>query len=306
MTLASKIAKASKQVGGALKADARNMEQKYNYISADKVLTVCGQALAEQGIALFPSVIAEVCDVTERGNGKYRFDAAVTFHMHVADDDGEIVLPWVGRGSDYSVPDKALYKALTSGHKYFLMKLLNIGEGNEDGEHDATNVDMAGIPEDTAGRLATSVQNGNGNGNGHKPQPKATASSNMADAKTVKLINAMGEAAFYGDWKKKHDELCSNLGISSTNEMSADDAQRTIARLRDNLAKNLSAGMQTIYGDAEDAKADFIETVTEWTDKNGNKRAGVKTLGEATDWNLVFLTSELHKLAKNDASRPTA
>jgi hypothetical protein len=29
-----------------------------------------------------------------------------------------------------------MYKAITSGHKYYLMKLLNIGEGNEDGEHD--------------------------------------------------------------------------------------------------------------------------------------------------------------------------
>lgn len=136
MGLASRIAKASAAVGGRLKADSRNNEQKYDYISADKILSVCGQALAEQGVVVIPAIAAEVVDIVDRGNGKYRYDAAVTFHMIVADDEKEITAMWVGRGSDYTVPDKATYKAITSGHKYFLMKLLNIGEGNEDGEHD--------------------------------------------------------------------------------------------------------------------------------------------------------------------------
>ena len=136
-TLAAKIAAASKEVGGKLRADSRNQEQKYDYISADKILAVCGQALAEQGIVIFPSIVYEHVDMTDRGQGKARYDAEVKFCFVVADGGDKIELPWVGRGSDYSVPDKATYKAITSGHKYFIAKLLNVGEGNEDGEHEA-------------------------------------------------------------------------------------------------------------------------------------------------------------------------
>lgn len=174
MGLASRIAKASAAVGGRLKADSRNNEQKYDYISADKILSVCGQALAEQEVTVIPAIAAEVVDVVDRGNGKYRYDAAVTFHMIVADDEKEITAMWVGRGSDYTVPDKALYKAITSGHKYFLMKLLNIGEGNEDGEHEPAEESPRQQPQRQTQQppaQATHRQPAppTTNGNGHKP-----------------------------------------------------------------------------------------------------------------------------------------
>ena len=178
MGLASRIAKASAAVGGKLKADSRNQEQRYDYISADKILSVCGQALAEQEVTVIPAIAAEVVEVVERGNGKFRYDAAVTFHMIVADDEKEIMAMWVGRGSDYTVPDKALYKAITSGHKYFLMKLLNIGEGNEDGEHDvAGEAPVQRQPQrpQQPQRQAPPVTPVTPNGNGHKPQPETPA-----------------------------------------------------------------------------------------------------------------------------------
>lgn len=138
--LVTKLTKAALAVGGSLKADKKNLEQKYDYLSADKILSICGQALFAQGIAVIPQVnqkdfaLYEYTDYA--GKPKKRYDASVVFDMTISDGDNTIKLPWVGMGSDYSVPDKALYKAITSGHKYFLMKLLCIGEGNEDGEHD--------------------------------------------------------------------------------------------------------------------------------------------------------------------------
>ena len=60
----------------------------------------------------------------EYGQGKTRWDARVEFLFHICDGTNEMVQKWYGMGSDYSVPDKALYKAITSGHKYFLSKLL--------------------------------------------------------------------------------------------------------------------------------------------------------------------------------------
>lgn len=138
-TLATKIADASVAVG-ALATDKRNAQQGYDYISADKILERCGDALAHAGVILIPAITAaDVLAVetrTSRGDA-IRYDADVSFAMTLSDGETTLEFPWRGRGSDYAVPDKALYKAITSGHKYFLMKLLNVGVGNEDGEHEA-------------------------------------------------------------------------------------------------------------------------------------------------------------------------
>jgi len=138
-TLASKIAKASQIVGGSLAKDKTNTSDRYSYVSADQILSAAGQALAEVGVTIFPSVASSNVEVFERGQGKYRYDATVQFVFFIADDEGQMELMWPGYGSDYTVPDKAIYKAITSGHKYFLAKLLNIGAGNEDGEHESGN-----------------------------------------------------------------------------------------------------------------------------------------------------------------------
>ena len=144
MALAAKIAQASKAVGGALSADKRNKDQNYDYISADKILTVCGQALAAQGVTVYPAIMeltTELVSYTSRRGEGSRYDARVQFLMKIADGDETQDLVWFGLGSDYSVPDKAVYKAITSGHKYFMMKLLNVGAGNEDGEHEQADAD---------------------------------------------------------------------------------------------------------------------------------------------------------------------
>lgn len=140
LTLIAKIAKAALDVGGKLKADKTNKEQNYSYISADKILAICGQALSTQGIVIVPGMAKQDITLYEYtdsyGKAKKRYDA--TAHLTFAITDGVTTQEalWFGVGSDYTVPDKALYKAITSGHKYFLAKLLCIGEGNEDSEHE--------------------------------------------------------------------------------------------------------------------------------------------------------------------------
>jgi hypothetical protein len=148
MTLAGKIALASIEVGN-FKADKKNMEQKYAYISADQVLSRAGDALAKQGVTVFPSLLEVELTTIERQGKSARIDAKITYSMMISDGEKDIVIPWFGYGSDYMTPDKAVYKAITSGHKYFLMKLLNIGVGNEDGEHEVENtqnVILNGLP----------------------------------------------------------------------------------------------------------------------------------------------------------------
>ena len=139
-TLITKIAKAGQDVGGKLKADKTNKEQNYDYLSADKILSDCGQALFTQGVVIIPDILAQEITLHEYtdayGKAKKRYDARVDFIFHIADETTSYDAKWYGVGSDYSVPDKSLYKAITSGHKYFLMKLLCIGAGNEDAEHE--------------------------------------------------------------------------------------------------------------------------------------------------------------------------
>lgn len=138
-TVIAKIAAASTKVG-ALMPDKTNTSQNYSYISADKILERAGDALAEVGIIILPAIteeaVEEVTYTDGYGKTKTRYDARVHFEMLVSDGEGELKAPWAGRGSDFAVPDKAMYKAITSGHKYFIAKLLNIGVGNEDGEHE--------------------------------------------------------------------------------------------------------------------------------------------------------------------------
>lgn len=135
-----KIAQAALEVGGKLSADKTNKEQNYTYISADKILSVCGQALANQGVMVIPSLGEHDTTLYEYTNnyGKpaRRYDCRVNFIFTISDGEKSMQQAWIGMGSDYAVPDKALYKAVTSGHKYFLMKLLCVGAGNEDSEHE--------------------------------------------------------------------------------------------------------------------------------------------------------------------------
>jgi hypothetical protein len=135
----SKIVKASVEVG-ALSPDKTNTAQNYSYISADKILERAGNALSANGVAVIPAITEESTtqvDYTDSyGKAKMRFDAVIRFTMTLTDGETQMDMAWCGRGTDFASPDKALYKAITSGHKYFLAKLLNIGIGNEDGEHE--------------------------------------------------------------------------------------------------------------------------------------------------------------------------
>jgi len=132
-----KITKAMLDIG-SLEADAKNTHDNYEYISADKILERVGKVFGENDIAVIPS--ANDVRISEHaymsgGQQKTMFAATVKMSMYIIDGEHKLEAPWIGCGVDYRVPDKAVYKAITSGHKYFLTKLLMIGVGNEDGDH---------------------------------------------------------------------------------------------------------------------------------------------------------------------------
>lgn len=133
--LIAKVARATIAVGGFLQPDRRNTEQSYDYLSADRIKAVCGQALAAEGIAVIPRIANAVTEPQTHG-GKARYVATVEFNILVTDGTDSMEMRWVGYGVDYAAPDKAAYKAYTSGMKYLLSNLLIVGAGNEDGEHE--------------------------------------------------------------------------------------------------------------------------------------------------------------------------
>jgi len=136
--LIEKLTKAIVEIG-AFAADKKNTYQNYDYISADMVIERAGKALSEVGLIVMPSIVETEVEEVKKTDGKTektRYDARIVFEMTVTDGECYMVEKWVGFGSDTATPDKAIYKGITSGHKYFLMKLLQISIGNSDGEHE--------------------------------------------------------------------------------------------------------------------------------------------------------------------------
>lgn len=121
---------------GSLAADRRNEHDGYTYISSDKILEEMGKTLGGLNVAVIPGVTNVLVERYDREQGKVMWCANVSMQMTVKAGEEEITVPWFGAGVDYRVPDKAVYKAITSGHSYFLRKLLMVGVGNEDGEHE--------------------------------------------------------------------------------------------------------------------------------------------------------------------------
>ena len=147
LSLPSRLALAALELRG-WQADKRNKDGNYDYISADAVLHRAGQALGSNGVVIVPAIADHGYDVGTTASGKPRYDAWVFFDMTMVCEGGEILTAkWVGRGTDYTSVDKATYKAITSGHKYFLMKLLCIGVGNEDSEHDESEAPSNSKPQ---------------------------------------------------------------------------------------------------------------------------------------------------------------
>ena len=240
-TLAEKIAAARAKIG-SLKPDKQNLEQNYKYISADKILERGGDVLAEMGIAIIPSVIEAGLTTVERVGKSSRIDAVLKMQMMITDGgQKEYVAYWTGCGSDYAAPDKAIYKAITSGHKYFLMKLLNIGVGNEDGEHETepgqteqkqtttqkNPAKVASIPEPPTppetGQIGTPLR--------YQPvalreriQQTATSFIDMPfNEKQIGLLAASFNACFNGDEDKRKAVLFFLTGEPSLNATSSGD-----------------------------------------------------------------------------------
>jgi len=123
----------------------------YDYIESDVLAERLGKAMAQAGLVAIPSIIGmkREGDITR-----------VKMEVKVVDiASGEsVTCTWYGEGQDKQ--DKGLYKAITGGYKYFLLKLFMVGAGGEDPEKDdgqssAVSGRPSAVSRQRARRLAT-------------------------------------------------------------------------------------------------------------------------------------------------------
>lgn len=142
LTLAAKLAKIGQAVG-AIEKSGRNQDQKYNFIPYAEVAARIREQLAQNSVAIIPSVRNVECQEVRstRGGVGYHYTLAMHFTIADGESDDKIEADWTGEATDYG--DKGVNKAITAGTKYFLMRLFNVSESEaEDAdapEEDDTN-----------------------------------------------------------------------------------------------------------------------------------------------------------------------
>lgn len=108
-----------------------NQNQKYKFVSSEYLLSVVREHFIAHGLVFVPSMLTSHMQDAEKGRV-----TTVEMNFRVVDTEtGDYIdCPWMGHGWDTT--DKGIYKAATGATKYFLMKLLMLGEPGDDAEFD--------------------------------------------------------------------------------------------------------------------------------------------------------------------------
>lgn len=127
--LAQKLAKVMGLVSRVPK-NGHNSFHNYDYATEGDVADTVRDALAEVGVAIIPTLMGEVAwrEVDTQGGKKERI-ATVRLKYTITDGATCYESEFVGEGQDRG--DKAIYKAYTGAHKYFLLRMFNISTGDD-------------------------------------------------------------------------------------------------------------------------------------------------------------------------------
>lgn len=111
----------------AVEKKGHNHDGDFKYAKAEDVLAEASKVLEKQSVVIVPSV-----ESVEYRTGKTGMLAVAQLEFEVVDTkSGEALTKrWAGTGWDMP-GDKALYKAITGGTKYFLASLLGIPFGSD-------------------------------------------------------------------------------------------------------------------------------------------------------------------------------
>jgi len=120
--LYKKIAATQKQLH-YIKKDGRFKSPKANYNFAQEadVMMAIRDALLDNGLTVLTSWSERGSEIVD--NGRYRVETAMINGQIIDQDTGESVsVSYPATGADYGTGDKAVWKMITGGTKYFLLK----------------------------------------------------------------------------------------------------------------------------------------------------------------------------------------
>lgn len=208
--LATKLARVLADVRRVPKT-GRNDFHKYDYATESDLVDHLRDKLAEQGVAIFPSVTDHTVAPLEGGRGELL--ATVTLDITIIDGESgdEMTTRWVGQGMDKG--DKSYYKAYTGAMKYFLMKtfMISTGDDPEDDREQPQQKQRQQSPKREERREQPQT----------KPKPKQddTDAGGRARRRLFAVINEVsgGDKALAG---KISDLIKQEEGVESSNDLS--------------------------------------------------------------------------------------
>jgi hypothetical protein len=129
-SLAAKLAEIILTVSHVEKRGTNDFH-KYDYATESDVLEAVRRGLAERSVVIVPRCMGVSILERPRENKASMFVTTADMILTLVDgESGEVMeCPWKGSGEDSG--DKGLYKALTGGNKYFLLKLFMIPTGDD-------------------------------------------------------------------------------------------------------------------------------------------------------------------------------
>lgn len=228
-----------------LEKTGRNQFDRYDYVTSDVIAARVGQAMAEVGLAFFPSMIEVKTEDYATKNGGNNFRTVV--HMQITIACGETgatwTSDWFGEAIDRS--DKSISKAAVSAVKYALLKTFLLAGGDEE-DADSQSPTVESETAQNARRGTQSAQTSNRtNGNHAAPQRAPVASSEDVDSngdiifdreaddldKLHRHFHALGTDLYGDQWdmvRKRNASRVSNNRTDSSKDLTADEVQALI------------------------------------------------------------------------------
>lgn len=155
LSLAGKLANIGEEIGKIDKTGRNSgFGGGYNFIEYSAVAGKIRTLFAKYGVIIQPEIQSYEKEVitNSRGNTGYHYVLTMKFSAINADDkDDRLESMWLGESADYG--DKGINKAITAGTKYFIMRLFNISEKDDD--PDGTSVEIS--ESHTAEKKATPI-----------------------------------------------------------------------------------------------------------------------------------------------------
>lgn len=127
--IAQKVAKVMASVR-KLSKDGDNKFDNYKYITGDQAFEKLGGAMADAGLVALPTIVGVTTDtVPTKSGSQYRTVVHGQITLADADSSDTWTSDWYGEGTDRG--DKSINKAMTAMMKYYLLRLFQIGSGDD-------------------------------------------------------------------------------------------------------------------------------------------------------------------------------